>query len=138
MARDGIVLRKSGQQVIEDLARERVHPSRIVPGGVNAPLDPAVRERILLGLPEAKAIAARTLAFFKSVVDSFPDEIAYFGNSPTMYAGLVDAGGGLQLYDGAVRFVGVDGQVAVAVISAVSSVGTKASTVFTEVGNSLK
>ncbi len=114
MARDGIALRKFGQQVIEGLAKERIHPSWIVPGGVNAPLDPAVRERILLGLPEAKAIAARTLAFFKGVVDSFPDEIAYFGNSPTMYAGLVDAGGGLQLYDGSVRFVGADGKVAVA------------------------
>ena len=114
MARDGIALRKFGQQVIEGLAKERVHPSWIVPGGVNAPLDPAVRERILLGLPEAKAIAARTIAFFKTVVDSFPEEIAYFGNSPTMYAGLVDAGGGLQLYDGSVRFVGADGKVVVA------------------------
>ena len=87
MARDGIALRKFGQQVIEGLAKERIHPSWIVPGGVNAPLDPAVRERILRGLPEAKAIAARTLAFFKGVVDSFPDEIANFGNTPTMYAG---------------------------------------------------
>jgi NAD-reducing hydrogenase large subunit len=114
MARDGIALRKFGQQVIEGLAGERIHPSWIVPGGVNAPLDPAVRERILNGLPEAKAIAARTLAFFKGVVDSFPEEIANFGNTPTMYAGLVDAGGGLQLYDGSVRFIGADGKVAVA------------------------
>jgi NAD-reducing hydrogenase large subunit len=118
MARDGIALRKFGQQVIEGLAKERIHPSWIVPGGVNAPLDPAVRERILRELPEAKAIAARTMSFFKSVVDSFPDEIAYFGNSPTMYAGLVDAGGGLQLYDGAMRFVGADGKVVVAAMPA--------------------
>jgi NAD-reducing hydrogenase large subunit len=114
MARDGIALRKFGQQVIEGLGRERIHPSWIVPGGVNAPLDPAVREQILRGLPEAKAIAARTLAFFKGVVDSFPDEIANFGNTPTMYAGLVDASGGLQLYDGAVRFVRADGTIEVA------------------------
>ena len=40
MARDGIALRKFGQQVIEGLGRERIHPSWIVPGGVNAPLDP--------------------------------------------------------------------------------------------------
>ena len=93
MARDGIALRKFGQQVIEGLGRERIHPSWIVPGGVNAPLEPGVREEILRGLPEAKAIAARTLAVFKGVVDSFPDEIASFGNTRTMYAGLVDAGG---------------------------------------------
>jgi NAD-reducing hydrogenase large subunit len=38
--RDGIALRKFGQQVIERLAKERVHPSWTVPGGVNAPLSP--------------------------------------------------------------------------------------------------
>ena len=38
IARDGIALRKFGQQVIEGLAKERIHPSWIVPGGVNAPL----------------------------------------------------------------------------------------------------
>jgi NAD-reducing hydrogenase large subunit len=118
MARDGIALRKFGQQVIEGLAKERVHPSWIVPGGVNAPLDPDVRERILRELPDAKAIAARTLAFFKTVVDNFADEIAYFGNAPTMYAGLVDPSGALQLYDGSVRFVGADGEVAVAAMPA--------------------
>src|SRR5579864_3612267 len=33
LARDGIALRKFGQQVIEGLAKERIHPSWIVPGG---------------------------------------------------------------------------------------------------------
>jgi NAD-reducing hydrogenase large subunit len=113
MALDGVALRKFGQQVIEGLAKERIHPSWIVPGGVNAPLDPAVRDRILAGLPEAKAIAARTLNFFKGVVDKFEDEIASFGTAPTMYAGLVDSSGNLQLYDGSVRFVDAAGNVVV-------------------------
>ncbi|HXP98111.1 MAG TPA: Ni/Fe hydrogenase subunit alpha [Telmatospirillum sp.] len=105
MARDGIGLRKFGQQVIEGLAKERIHPSWIVPGGVNAPLRRPVRDRILKGLPDAKAIALRTLAFFKGILDRFPDEIATFGNVPTLYGGLVDAGGALQLYDGGLRFI---------------------------------
>src|SRR5690242_5496113 len=42
MARAGIALRKYGQEIIEGLAGERVHPSWIVPGGVNAPLSPAI------------------------------------------------------------------------------------------------
>jgi len=113
LAKEGVALRKFGQQVIESLAKERIHPSWTVPGGVNAPLDPAVRERILAGLPEAKAIALRTIAFFKGVVDQFSDEIAHFGNAPTMYAGLVDDGGNLQLYDGGVRFVDATGKIVV-------------------------
>jgi len=98
--REGIALRKFGQQVIEGLAKERVHPSWTVPGGVNAPLEAAVRDRILKELPAAQAIARRTIKFFKGVLDQFAEEISAFGTAPTMYAGMVDAAGGLQLYDG--------------------------------------
>jgi NAD-reducing hydrogenase large subunit len=111
LVRDGIALRKFGQQVIEGLAKERVHPSWTVPGGVNAPLNPAVRDRILKELPAARAIARRTLGMFKSVLDQFEEEIATFGNAPTMYAGLVDAAGNLQLYDGRIRFRDAEGAI---------------------------
>jgi NAD-reducing hydrogenase large subunit len=113
LAKDGIALRKFGQQVIESLAKERIHPSWTVPGGVNAPLDRVARDRILAGLPEAKAIALRTIAFFKGVVDQFSDEIANFGNAPTLSAGLTDADGNLQLYDGGMRFVDASGNIVV-------------------------
>jgi len=104
LARDGIALRKFGQQVIEGLAKERIHPSWTVPGGVNAPLAAPVRDRILRELPAATAIARRTLDFFKGVLDQFQEEVATFGNLRTMYAGLVEASGALQLYDGRLRF----------------------------------
>jgi NAD-reducing hydrogenase large subunit len=113
LAKDGIALRKFGQQVIETLAKERIHPSWTVPGGVNAPLDRVARDRILAGLPEAKAIAQRTIGFFKGVVDQFSDEIANFGNAPTLSAGLTDADGNLQLYDGGMRFVDASGKIVV-------------------------
>jgi len=113
LAKEGIALRKFGQQVIEGLAKERIHPSWTVPGGVNAPLDRAIRDRILAGLPEAKAIAMRTMGFFKGVVDQFKDEITSFGTTPTMYAGMVDEAGNLQLYNGKVRFVDAAGNIVV-------------------------
>jgi NAD-reducing hydrogenase large subunit len=109
--RDGIALRKFGQQAIERLAKERVHPSWTVPGGVNAPLDPQARERILAELPAAMAIVQRTLALWKSTVDGFPNEIETFSNFPTMYLGLVGPDGSLRLYDGNLRFVGPDGAI---------------------------
>ena len=111
IARDGIALRKFGQEVIEGLAKERIHPSWTVPGGVNAPLQPAVRDKILAGLPDAKAIVRRTLKFFKGVLDQFKEEIENFGNAPSMYAGLVDAAGKLQLYDGGIRFKDAEGKI---------------------------
>jgi NAD-reducing hydrogenase large subunit len=111
LARDGIELRKFGQNIIERLAKERVHPSWIVPGGVNAPLESDVRDEILTGLPDARAIAMRTLDLFKRILDRFPEEIESFGTTPTMYAGLVDSSGGLQLYDGVIRIKDREGAV---------------------------
>jgi NAD-reducing hydrogenase large subunit len=110
-ARDGIALRKFGQQVIEWLAGERIHPSWTVPGGVNAPLSAEARDRIRGELPAAKSICRRTLEFFKGSLDQFAEEIENFGNVPTLYAGLVDAGGGLQLYDGKLRFRDASGKI---------------------------
>jgi NAD-reducing hydrogenase large subunit len=111
MARDGIELRKFGLQLIEGLAQERVHPSWIVPGGVAAPFPILTRDHILAALPAAVAIADRTVRFFKSVLDNYKEEIEHFGSFPTMYAGLVDANGNLQLYEGALRFRGANGEI---------------------------
>jgi NAD-reducing hydrogenase large subunit len=111
MAKAGIALRKFGQSVIETLAKERIHPSWVVPGGVNQPLAKEARDRILAELPGALAIARKTIDFYKGVVDRFSEEMENFGTARTMFAGLVDSGGGLQWYDGRLRFCDADGQV---------------------------
>ncbi len=111
LAREGIELRKFGLLIVEGLAQERVHPSWIVPGGVATPLSSVIRDRILSELPAAKGIAERTLQFFKGALDRYKEEIEFFGSFPTMYAGLVDAKGNLQLYDGGLRFRSASGEV---------------------------
>jgi NAD-reducing hydrogenase large subunit len=110
-ARDGIDLRKFGLQVIEGLAQERVHASWVVPGGVNAPLAPAVRDKVLHDLPGALIIAERNLGLFKNALDNFTDEIAHFGTAPTMFCGTVNPSGLLKLYDGALRFRNAAGDI---------------------------
>jgi NAD-reducing hydrogenase large subunit len=111
LARDGIELRKFGLQLVEGLAQERVHPAWVVAGGVASPLSASIRDRVLSELPAAKAIAQRTFRFFQAAIDDYKGEIEYFGSVPTMYAGLVDRRGNLQLYDGGLRFRDVDGMV---------------------------
>jgi NAD-reducing hydrogenase large subunit len=109
--RDGIALRKFGQQVIERLAGARVHPAWTVPGGVNAPLSAETHASIRREVPEARAIVRRTLDMWKATVDRFPQEAEAFGNHETLYAGLVGPDGTFRLYDGALRFVGASGEV---------------------------
>jgi NAD-reducing hydrogenase large subunit len=111
LAREGIELRKFGLMIVEGLAQERVHPSWVVPGGVASPLGPQLRDRILAELPTARSIAKETLTFFKAVLEDYKEDIDKFGCLPTMYAGLVDRKGGLQLYDGQLRFREADGSI---------------------------
>lgn len=110
LARDGIALRRFGQQAIERLAGERIHPSWTVPGGVNKPLSAEARDKILSEIPVARSIARRTVKLIKSIIDKFPEEIASFGNAPTHYAGLTSPGGELRWYDGVLRFVSPEGE----------------------------
>ena len=111
LARAGIDLRKFGLQVIEGLAAERVHPSWIVPGGVKTPMGEQARDRFLAAIPAALTTTEKTLGVLKGLLDTFTEEIANFGSAPTMYAGLVDSAGNLQLYDGMMRFRASDGEI---------------------------
>ena len=89
LARDGIALRKFGQEIIALLAGKRIHPAWAVPGGVSEPLSEAKRAKILAMIPEACVLIERTLSWFKSVLEQFSDEIQRFGNFPTMFMALV-------------------------------------------------
>ena len=111
MGRDGIRLRQFGQQIIEWLAGERIHPTWVVPGGVSHPLTAESRDRVLQALPQALAIAARTLDWFKAEMERFREEIRTFANFPSLFLGLVDSAGGLEHYDGQLRFLNAAGHI---------------------------
>jgi NAD-reducing hydrogenase large subunit len=111
LARDGIELRKFGQQIIERLGGKRIHPAWVVPGGVSEPLSQDDRDAILKTIPGALVIAERTIEWFKSTIEKFREEISSFGNFPTLFMGIVKADGGLTFYDGNIRFVDASGTV---------------------------
>ncbi len=111
LALDGIRLRQFGQQIIERLGGKRIHPAWVVPGGVSEPLTDTNRDAILGALPEALQIAERTMRWFKSVTENFREEIATFGNFPTLFMGIVKDNGGLTFYDGKIRITDASGKV---------------------------
>jgi len=111
IARDGVRLRQFGQQAIQTLAGKRIHPAWVVPGGVNEPLTAEKRDRILTALPDALAIAQRTLDWFKPEIERFREEIRTFANSPTLFLALVGSKGNLEFYDGKLRFLNASGKI---------------------------
>lgn len=109
IARDGIQLRKFGQQIIERLGGKRIHPAWIVPGGVSEPLTLQNRDAILASVPEALKIAERSLDWFNSFRERFREEITTFGNFPSMFMAIVKPNGGLTFYDGGITVVNAGG-----------------------------
>lgn len=111
IARDGIMLRKFGQEIIELLGGKRIHPGWIVPGGVSEPLSADKRDKILAMIPEAMAAIQRTLDWFKRTYDQFPEEIRTFANFPSLFMGMVNEQGELVHYEGKLRFVDAAGKI---------------------------
>ncbi len=111
LARDGVRLRQMGQQIIELLGGKRIHPAWVVPGGVSEPLSPEKRDAILAMLPEGIEISLRTLAWFKSVIANYAEEIRVFASIRTPFLGLTNERDQLEMYDGFLRLVDADGQI---------------------------
>ncbi len=103
IARDGVRLRQMGQQMIEMLGGKRIHPSWVVPGGVNAPLSAEHRDKILAMIPEGITTVQRTITWFKGVIEKYAPEIQTFSRVKTLFMGLVNGDGNLEFYHGYLR-----------------------------------
>jgi NAD-reducing hydrogenase large subunit len=112
LARQGIRLRKFGQELIEKVAGKRIHSSDwVMPGGGKWPLSKKNADYLHSNLPEALDITVKTIAFFKKCLEGLEDEVQNFGNFPTYYLGLVTSKGGLEHYDGKIRLVDAEGKI---------------------------
>ena len=109
-ATDGVMLRKFGQTIIKILGGKKVHPAWLVPGGVNQPLTADRRDAILAMIPDALERMKRTVAWYRTIVDNYPDEADSFANFPTMFAGLVTPTDGWEHYDGLLKFIDASGK----------------------------
>jgi NAD-reducing hydrogenase large subunit len=111
VARAGIRLRQFGQEIIELLGARKIHSVWSVPGGVREPLTTEGREAIRGRVPEAKQTALMALGLFKSLLDGFREEVASFGNFPTLFLGMVGPEGTWEHHDGLIRVTDSTGQI---------------------------
>jgi NAD-reducing hydrogenase large subunit len=111
LARGGIRLRQFGQEVIERLGGKKIHPEWSVPGGVRGPLTEASRDAIGDRIPEARAIVVDALGRLKGLLDQFQEEVAVFGDFPSLFLGLVAADGTWDHYDGKIRVCDSQGHI---------------------------
>jgi len=108
VARKGVRLRGIGQEIIRILADKSIHQAWAVPGGVRQPLTAEKRDAIKAMLPEAFETIVLALELLKKSFGQFAADVKVY-DFPSMFAGLVTAEGGLEHYDGLLRFSANDG-----------------------------
>lgn len=109
VAKQGILLRKYGQEVIRHTAGKRIHGTGSVPGGVNRSLQQAQREELRADIDQMIAWSGEAVRLVQRLHEQNPDLYATFGNFRSNTMGLVAEDGALDLYHGGLRAKDPDG-----------------------------
>jgi NAD-reducing hydrogenase large subunit len=110
IARQGVLLRKFGQEVIRVTSGKRIHGSGAIPGGVNKALTAEERDYLLGDADQMIAWAESSVQLMKRVFMLNPDYHYRFGAVDANTLGLVGPEGAFELYHGGLRARDPDGQ----------------------------
>ncbi len=113
IARQGVLLRKYGQEVIRMTAGKRVHGTGSVPGGVNRHLTRDERDALAAEVPQMLAWCEAAVELCHAL--HAQDPALYDGFAPVRsgWMSLVAPDGAMDLYDGALRVRDADGRMQV-------------------------
>ncbi|WP_234087496.1 Ni/Fe hydrogenase subunit alpha [Azonexus sp. R2A61] len=105
IAKQGVLLRKYGQEVIRHVSGKRVHGTGAVPGGVNKALTLAERDEMARDIDQMIAWTQGAIDMVRRLHETNPGFYNVFGDTPSNLMGLVRPDGALDFYHGALRAV---------------------------------
>lgn len=111
VARQGVLLRKYGQEVIRATAGKRIHGTGAVPGGINRHLDPADRDLLRTQAEQMVEWSRGAVALARQLHTANPALYDSFGTCVSKLFSLVREDGAMDLYQGRLRARGVDGAI---------------------------
>ncbi|AYH44895.1 Ni/Fe hydrogenase subunit alpha [Azoarcus sp. DN11] len=111
VARQGVLLRKFGQEVIRVTAGKRIHGTGSVPGGMNRHLAVEDRDALRADIDRMVEWSRAAVALVKRLHRADPALYDEFGRFPANLMSLVRPDGGMDLYHGALRFRDASGKV---------------------------
>ena len=109
IARQGVLLRRFGQEVIRLTAGKRVHGTGSVPGGVNRHLTREERDGLAAELPAVVDWCERAVELAAELHAQDPGLYDGFGTMRSSWLSIVGRDGALELYDGSLRARDADG-----------------------------
>ena len=109
LARQGVLLRKYGQEVIRITAGKRIHGTGSIPGGVNKNVSIEERDYLLKDIAQMIEWSRDAVGLVRKLFEQNLDEFNAFGRFKAHTLNLVRADGALDLYHGGLRARDMDG-----------------------------
>src|SRR5512146_1553319 len=109
VARQGVLLRKYGQEVIRHTAGKRIHGTGSMPGGVNKSLTQAERDELQKDVYQMIAWSRDAVRLVRRLFEQDLETYRHFGTSEARTLSLVRADGAMDLYPGGLRARQADG-----------------------------
>lgn len=109
LARQGVLLRKYGQELIKVTAGKKIHGTGAIPGGVNKNLSLAERDALLGDIDEMIGWSVGAVDVARNYVLEHRDLVANFAAFNSSHMSLVREDGALDLYHGRLRAIDAGG-----------------------------
>lgn len=110
LAKQGVLLRKFGQEIIQATAGKKIHGTGAIPGGVNKNLSIAERDRFLAEMDQILEWSRGALRIARDYTLENLDRLATFGSFDSNHLSLVRPDGAHEIYDGLLRARQADGE----------------------------
>ena len=110
LARQGILTRKYGQEVIRHIVGKRIHGAGCIPGGMNKALTAAERDLLRSEIDRIVAWSREAIGLARRLHETQPEFYGRFGESRANMMALVNADGALDFYHGGLRAKDADGK----------------------------
>ncbi len=109
IARQGVLLRKFGQEVIRMTAGKRIHGTGAIPGGVNKALARADRDALLADVYQMISWSLEAVHLIRKLFEQNLQTYNAFGRFRAHQMSLVGADGAMDLYHGGLRARSMEG-----------------------------
>ncbi len=111
LARQGILLRKYGQEIIKATAGKKIHGTGAIPGGVNKNLSLEERDQLLSEIDQIMEWARGAVALAKGYTLEHLDDLSGFGSFDSNHLSIVRSDGAYDIYDGLLRARDAEGNI---------------------------
>lgn len=109
LARQAVLMRKFGQELIRATAGKRVHGIGTVAGGVNKNLSVAERDLFLAEIDQQLAWSKAAVGIARGYTLEHIDELKDFGSFDSNHLSIVGSDGAFEIYDGNLRAIDAKG-----------------------------